>query len=347
MICGPVVKLTIGTHRRPLTREACAMDRLDAMKVFIAALDEGSLAGASRKTGRSAAAVSRAVAFLEARVGVPLLHRTTRSIRLSEAGERYALACRKILADLEEADRQAAGERSVPRGTLTITSTVFAGVEILRPIVDAFMDEYPTVTVRMHMLERPVNLIDEGMDLALRITHLADSTLVAHRIGEVRKVVVASPKYLATQPRIVELADLAKQRIIAMAHMGLDSWSFPPLEGSSVPRSVSFTPRLVIDNIQAAVASAVEGHGVTRLFSYHVAREIEQGLLRIVLADAEPAPTPVHLVSPYGRLAVPKVRAFVDFALPRLRSQFADLVTNAETPANPPIPSPRGRMSAE
>lgn len=320
------------------------MDRLDAMKVFIAALDEGSLAGASRKTGRSAAAVSRAVAFLEARVGVPLLHRTTRSIKLSEAGERYAQACRKILSDLEEADRQAAGERSVPRGTLTITSTVFAGVEILRPIVDAFMDEYPTVTVRMHMLERPVNLIDEGMDLALRITHLADSSLVAHRIGEVRKVVVASPKYLATHPRIVELADLAKQRIIAMAHMGLDSWSFPPLEGSAVPRSVSFTPRLVIDNIQAAVASAVEGHGVTRLFSYHVAPELRQGQLRIVLADAQPGPTPVHLVSPYGRLAVPKVRAFVDFALPRLRAQFADLVTNADTP---PIPSRRGRMSAD
>lgn len=139
------------------------MDRLDAMKVFIAALDEGSLAGASRKTGRSAAAVSRAIVFLENHVGVPLLHRTTRSIKLSEAGERYASACRKILTDLEEADRQAAGERSVPRGTLTITSTVFTGVEILRPIVDAFMDEYPTVGVRMHMLERPVNLIDEGL----------------------------------------------------------------------------------------------------------------------------------------------------------------------------------------
>lgn len=323
------------------------MDRLDAMKVFIASLDEGSLAGASRKTGRSAAAVSRAIAFLEDRVGVPLLHRTTRSIKLSEAGERYALACRKILADLDEADRLAAGERSVPRGTLTITSTVFAGVEILRPIVDAFMDAYPTVTVRMHMLERPVNLIDEGMDLALRITHLADSTLVAHRIGEVRKVIVASPNYLATHPRIVELADLAKQQIIAMAHMGMDSWSFPPLEGSSVPRSVSFAPRLMIDNIHAAVASAVEGHGVTRLFSYHVVQEIEQGLLRIVLADSQPASTPVHLVSPYGRLAVPKVRAFVDFALPRLRARFAGLGEKDKTPAEPPIPTRRGRMSAE
>jgi DNA-binding transcriptional LysR family regulator len=322
------------------------MDRLDAMKVFVAALDEGSLAGASRKTGRSAAAVSRAIAFLEAHVGVPLLHRTTRSIKLSEAGERYAIACRKVLADLDEADRHAAGEKSVPRGTLTITATVFAGVNLLRPIVDAFMEEHPTVNVRMFLLERPVNLIDEGMDLALRITPLADSTLVAHRIGEVRRVIVASPRYLATHPRIEEPADLAKHHIIAMQHMGQDAWSFPPQEGSSVPRSVSFTPRLIVNNIQAVTASAVEGHGVTRLLSYHVAPEIKQGLLRIVLAHAEPAPYPVHLVSPYGRLAVPKVRAFVDFALPRLRTQFACLAKDAEAQPDVPIPPRRGRVNA-
>lgn len=323
------------------------MDRIDAMKVFVAALDEGSLAGASRKTGRSPAAVSRAITFLEDHVGVPLLHRTTRSIKLSEAGERYATACRKLLMDLEEADRSAAGERSVPRGTLTITATVFAGVEILRPIVDAFMDEYPTVNIRLHMLERAVNLIDEGMDLALRITHLPDSTLVAHRIGEVRRVIVASPRYLATHPRIVEPADLGKHQIIAMAHMGVESWSFPPLEGSSVPRSVSITPRLVINNVRGAIASAAEGHGVTRLLSYHVASEIKQGLLRVVLDDAEPTPLPVHIVSPYGRLSVPKVRAFVDFALPRLRSRFACLAKEAETLPEAPIPPRRGRMSAE
>lgn len=322
------------------------MDRIDAMKVFVAALDEGSLAGASRKTGRSAAAVSRAIAFLEAHVGVPLLHRTTRSIKLSEAGERYAVACRKVLTELEEADRQAAGERSVPRGTLTITATVFAGVEILRPIVDDFMEQYPTVNVRMYLLERPVNLIDEGMDLALRITHLSDSTLVAHRIGEVRRVIVASPRYLAMHPRIQEPSDLAKHQIVAMQHMGQDAWSFPPSEGTAVPRSVSFTPRLVVNNVRAAIASAADGHGVTRLLSYHVAPEIKQGLLRIVLAHAEPAPFPVHLVSPYGRLSVPKVRAFVDFALPRLRSQFARLAKDTETLPQPPIPPRCGRVSA-
>ncbi|HEY0505882.1 MAG TPA: LysR family transcriptional regulator [Lysobacter sp.] len=305
------------------------MDRIEAMKIFIAALDEGSLAGASRRTGRSPAAVSRAVAYLEAHVGVPLLHRTTRSIRLSEAGERYAHACRRILAELDEADRQAAGERSVPRGTLTITSTVFVGVELLRPIVDAFMQETPTVNVRLHLLERAVNLIDEGMDLALRITQLGDSTLVAHRVGEARRVVVASPRYLATHPRIDQPSDLASHSVIAMAHLGLDSWSFPPQDGSTIPRAVPFTPRLTVNSVRAVVASAVEGHGVARLLSYHVAPEVERDALRVVLAGEEPPPLPIHLVSPQGRLSVPKVRAFVDFALPRLRAAFARLTLPA------------------
>jgi DNA-binding transcriptional LysR family regulator len=169
---------------------------------------------------------------------------------------------------------------------------------------------------------------------------------VAHRIGEVRRVIVASPRYLSMHPHIKEPADLAKHHIIAMQHMGQNAWSFPPQEGSTVPRSVSFTPRLIVNNVQAAVASAVEGHGVTRLLSYHVAPEIKQDLLRIVLDHAELAPFPVHLVSPYGRLSVPKVRAFVDFALPRLRAQFACLAKDAETQPDKPIPPRRGRVIA-
>jgi DNA-binding transcriptional LysR family regulator len=153
------------------------------MKVFVTALDEGSLAGASRQLSRSPAAVSRAIAFLEARVGAQLLHRTTRSIKLSEAGERYAAACRRVLTDLEEADIVAAGERSAPRGTLTLTAPVLAGEIVLRPVLDAFMDAYPAVSARLYLLDRPVSLIDEGIDVALRIAHLADSTLVAIRVG--------------------------------------------------------------------------------------------------------------------------------------------------------------------
>jgi DNA-binding transcriptional LysR family regulator len=306
-----------------------SMDRIDAMKVFVAALDEGSLAGAGRKLGRSPAAVSRALAFLEDHVGVQLLHRTTRSIKLSEAGERYAAVCRRMLTDLEEADISAAGERSAPRGTLTLTAPVTCGEDVLRPILDAFLDAYPTVSAKLYLLDRLVNLIDEGIDLALRIAHLPDSSMVAVRVGEVRRIVVAAPSYLATHPRIDEPGDLARQQIIAMNNSGVGSWSFPPADGSAIPRTVQFTPRLLVNNVRAAVASAVDGHGLARPLSYQVAEHIREGRLRIVLRSDEYAPLPVHVVAPEGRLSVPKVRAFVDFAVPRLRAQFAHLAANA------------------
>ena len=322
------------------------MDRIDAMKVFVAAVDEGSLAGAGRKLGKSPAAVSRAIAFLEAHVGTDLLHRTTRSLKLSEAGERYAFACRRMLIDLEEADMTAAGERTAPRGTLTITAPVAAGEDLVRPILDAFMDEYPAVSTRLHLLDRPANLIDEGIDVALRIAHLADSTLVAIRVGEVRRVVAASPGYLSRHPVVVEPADLAKHQIIAMTHFGIDSWSFPPLEGSSIPRAVQFTPRFVVNSIRAAVASAVQGRGVIRMFSYHIAAQVAHKELELVLVDDEHPPLPVHLVSPYGRLSVPKVRAFVDFAVPRLRTGFARWAQETGS-AEIATRSPDGRVSAD
>jgi DNA-binding transcriptional LysR family regulator len=320
------------------------VDRIDAMKVFVAALAEGSLAGAGRKLGKSPAAVSRAIAFLETHVGTELLHRTTRSIRLSEAGERYAVACRRILTDLEEADMAAAGERSAPRGRLTVTAAVAVGESLLRPILDEFMNAHPTVSVRLHLLDRPANLIDEGIDVALRIAHLADSTLVALPVGEVRRVTTASPRYLARHPRITQPADIAEHQVVAMTHFGIDSWSFPQQTGaagssgsagSAMPRTVQFAPRFIVNSLRAAVASAVEGRGVLRSFSYHVADEVADGRLRIILAGDEIAPLPVHLVSPHGRLSVPKVRAFVDFALPRLRAGFAQW-SEACAPRNKP-----------
>jgi DNA-binding transcriptional LysR family regulator len=169
------------------------VDRFEAMKVFVAVLDEGSLANAGRKLGRSPAAVSRALAELEQRVGVELLHRTTRSIRLSNAGEGYAVACRTILAAIEEADEVAAGEHAEPRGTLTITAPVAAGELAMRPLIDEFMRTFPAVCVRLHLLDRIANLIDEGIDLALRIAHLPDSSLTGVKVGDVRRVVAASP----------------------------------------------------------------------------------------------------------------------------------------------------------
>lgn len=298
------------------------MDRLDAMKVFVLAVDEGSLAAAGRKLGRSPAAVSRAIAFLEERVGAELLHRTTRSIKLSQEGERYVVICRRVLAELEEADDIAAGPRTAPRGLLTITAPVVSGEMVLRPILDAFLDAYPTVSAKLLLFDRAVNLIEEGVDVALRIGPLADSAMVATRIGEVRRVVVAAPRYLKQHPRIAEPGDLAKHQVVAMAHLP-NSWTFKPPANSSALRTVQFTPRLTVTSTYAAVASAVAGRGVARMYSYQVAEQVARGELDIVLAGDEDPEMPVHLICPKGRLSVPKVRAFIDFAVPRLKKQFA------------------------
>ncbi len=306
------------------------MDRIEAMKVFVAALDEGSLAGAGRRLGRSPAAVSRAIAFLEHHVGTELLHRNTRSLKLSEAGAPYAAACRRILADLEEADLSAAGERTAPRGTLTLTAPPISGEEILRPIIEAYIDAYPAVSVNLIFLDRHSNLVEEGIDVALRVAELPDSSMVAVRVGgDVKRVVVASPRYLSTHPRIAEPADLTKHRIVTTTHFGQDTWVFPPASAGGIPRSVHFKPRLVVNSVRAALASAVDGHGVTRLYTYHVAERVQDGSLKVVLRNAEPAAMPVHLIVPQGRMSVPKVRAFVDFAAPRLRAEFARLSAKA------------------
>lgn len=307
------------------------MDRIDAMKVFIATLDEGSLAGAGRLLKRSPAAVSRSIAFLEAHVGVELLHRTTRTIRLSEAGERYAAACRRILTELEEAELVALGEKSAPRGVLTISAPPVSGEDILQPIVDEFLEAYRQVSVRLLLLDRSVNLIEEGVDVALRVGQLPDSSLIATRVGgDVRRVIVASPSYLAGHPPINEPADLGGHDIIAFTNFGLDSWSFTPAPGSSVPRTVQFTPRLTVNTVRAARASAIQGHGLTRLYSYHVADAVGGGELEVVLANAEYPALPVHLLASRNRASVPKVRAFLDFAAPRLRKEFARLAVEAE-----------------
>ena len=308
------------------------MDRIDAMKIFVTAVDEGSLVGAARRLKRSPTGVSRAVSFLETRLGIELLHRTTRTLKLSEAGERYAAACRRLLTELNEADMLASGERLSPHGVLTISAPPVNGEEMLRPITDEFLDRFPDVSVNLLLLDRLVNLVDEGVDIALRIGHLPDSSLVATRLGgDVRRVVVGSPQYLAKHPPIKKPADLAKHHIIAFSNFGLDAWNFVPAKGSSIPRTVQFAPRYTVNSVRAAVASAMSGLGLTRLYSYHVAECVRDGRLRIVLPDAEHPPLPVHLLTPPGRVAVPKVRAFIDFAVPRLRSGFARIADDART----------------
>lgn len=306
------------------------MDRIDAMKVFVTAVEEGSLAGAARRLKRSPTAISRALGLLEQHVGVELLHRTTRTLKLSEPGQRYVEACRRVLVDLEEADMIAGSERSSPRGILNISAPPILGEEVLRPILDSFLRENGNVSVRLLMLDRFVNLVDEGVDVALRIGNLADSTHLSTRIGgDVRRVVVAAPRYLDSRAAINEPSDLSRHDLIAFSNFGLESWSFAPAKDTAVPRTIHFTPRYLVNSVRAAAASAAEGMGVTRLYSYHVAEYVRDGRLTVVLPQAEPPALPVHILTPQGRAAVPKVRAFIDFAVPRLRSELGRIATES------------------
>jgi DNA-binding transcriptional LysR family regulator len=203
---------------------------------------------------------------------------------------------------------------------------------VLRPILDDFLDAHPMVSARLLLLDRPVNLIEEGMDVAMRIAELPDSSLIATRVGtDVRRVVVGSPAYLSRYPAITEPADLAAHEIIAFTNFGIDSWSFAAGGGSRIPRVVHFRPRLTVNTVRAALASAIRGRGLTRLYSYHVAEAVRSGQLQIVLPNLEHPPVPVHLLTPTGRSSVPKVRAFIDFAAPRLRSVFSGLAKEART----------------
>ena len=300
------------------------MDRIDAMTAFVATVDEGTLAGASRRLGRSPAAVTRAVAALERRTGTRLLYRTTRAVRLTEAGERYIASCRRILVDLQEAELLAAGERSAPRGMLTVTAPLLFGRLYVRGLLDSYLDAYPLVQARLLLLDRVVNLIDEGMDAAVRIGHLPDSGLIAVKTGEVRLVVCASPAYLRQRSAPREPADLVSHDCISFsAATQPDAWSFASSPASRSLKAVRVRPRLTVTEAEAAVSSAVAGHGLTRVLSYQAERELHRGRLKLVLERFEPPPLPVHVIYPEARLSAAKTRAFVDFVVPRLRKELA------------------------
>lgn len=303
------------------------MDRIDAIRAFIATVDEGNLTRAALQLGRSPAALTRAIAFLESDVGVELLHRTTRSIHLSEAGERYAAACRRILSDLEEATLAAAGTLSAPRGTLTITAPVLFGTRILRPIVDEFLQNNPDVQIRYLLLDRQTNLTEEGIDTALRIAHLPDSGMVAVKVGSVRRVVAAAPSYLKGKPAIRVPSDLKTHACISHFDLGRGNvWTFPPRPGTKAHLNIRIKTRLVVNTIESMVRSAADGHGVVRVLSYQIDQEIRDGQLQILLKSAEPEPVPVHLIAPAGRMDLPKVRAFIDFATIRLKNKLRSLL---------------------
>lgn len=291
------------------------MDRLESMRVFVAVADGKGFASAARRLRMSAPSVTRAVAALEAHLGVRLFQRTTRLVRLTEAGARFAVDARRILAEVEEAERSAAGDVREARGPLAVTASVTFGRRYLGPLLVAFLGEHPRVNARCLLVDRVVDLVEEGIDVAIRIAHLPDSTLSAVRVGTVRRRVCASPEYLARHgtPRTPE--ELVHHAIVDFTPSGSPpTWSFE--DAVVVPRS-----RLAVNTSDVALEAALAGHGITRGLSYVVDPLLREGKLHRVLAEHEPPPIPIHVVHAHGPRPPAKVRAFVDFVVERLRAE--------------------------
>jgi DNA-binding transcriptional LysR family regulator len=297
------------------------LDQLHLLKVFVAVVDTSGFAGAARKLGISPPAVTRAINELESYLDVRLLTRTTRVVRVTEAGARYAEDCRHILAQLAEADESAGGTHNVPSGRLTLTAPVLFGAKHVTPIVTEYLQRYSGVTATCWFLDRVVNMTEEGVDIAVRIGELPDSSMQAIRVGRVRRVICASPSYLKNHGYPKAPDDLATHCIVcATAVTPFPEWQ---LVVKGVPRMVKVQPRLTTTSNDAAVAAAISGFGLTRLMSYQVADHVRDGQLKIVLSEFEPAVLPVHLVHREGRHASLKARAFLDLAIERLRANPA------------------------
>ncbi|WP_280152950.1 LysR family transcriptional regulator [Piscinibacter sp. XHJ-5] len=301
------------------------MDRFEGMRVFVTVADAKGFAPAARLLGMSPPAVSRAIVALEEHVGAQLLRRTTRSVSLTEAGERFHAHCKRILAEVAEAEAVAGGTHSAPQGQLAITAPQMFGRMHVAPVLLAFLAQHPQVSARAHFVDHIVHLLEEGFDVAVRIAHLPDSGLTAIRVGHVRRVIVASPAYLEAHGEPRTPADLARHDGVGFAMHGgvVAPWAlYPPGRKSRAQREIAH-PRmqLVANTGEVGIAAALAGHGLARALSYQVAESVKQGRLRIVLADHEPPPIPVQVVHADGRRAAAKVRAFIDFAVERLRRE--------------------------
>ena len=297
------------------------MDRLHLISVFVAVVDSAGFAGAARKLNISPPAVTRAINELEGHLGVRLLTRTTRVVRVTEDGARYADDCRRILAELAEADDAVSGKHGSPHGRLTLTAPVLFGAKFVTPIVTEYLTRYPQVSAACWFMDRIVNMMDEGIDVAVRIGELPDSSMQAVRVGRVRRVICAAPSYLEKNGIPQTPDELAAHCIVsASAVTPTAEWR---LMDRGELRIVKLQARLITTSNDSAVAAAVSGFGLTRLLSYQAAEALRDGRLETVLTAYEPAELPVHLVHREGRHATQKARAFLDLALERLRANPA------------------------
>ena len=302
------------------------MDRLEAMSVFAAVVKEGSLSAAGRRLGVPLATVSRKISDLEAHLKTRLMTRSTRQLVLTDAGRDYLAACQQILEQVDEAEQAASGAYANARGELVIAAPIVFGRLHVVPVVAAFLEQYPDVDVRLRLGDRNINLLEEHIDIALRIGELPDSNLVATQLGSVRQVVCASPGYLQRFGTPSVPGDLADHQCVTFEGlMSSSTWSFQSAKGVERVRVRS---RLGVTTADAAIATAIAGLGVTRVLSYQAADAFGQGLLVRILGEHEPPAVPVSLIySGQGRLPK-KTRAFIDFAITPLRAQLSPTTTN-------------------
>jgi DNA-binding transcriptional LysR family regulator len=293
------------------------MDKLREMEVFVAIVDRGSFTGAADKLGMSAAAASRAVGSLETRLGTHLLARTTRTVRPTDAGMTYLETCRKVLDAITDAEANIAADQLKPVGTLTVSAPVLFGQRYVAPLINAFVLRYPDVSINAVYADRTTRLLEEGVDIAIRVGHLGDSSTFAIPLGFVRRRTYASPAYLAEHGEPLHPRDLTNHHCISFTGISLPlEWVFNE-NGSRVP--VRLRPRMIVDLGPAAVLAAVEGVGITQLLSYQAALEVADGTLQPILTSFEPESTPVSLLHVERRSASGKIRAFAEFVTETLR----------------------------
>ncbi|MNZ21930.1 HTH-type transcriptional regulator DmlR [compost metagenome] len=298
------------------------MDQIHLMKVFVAVGELESFAAAARRLDISPAAVTRAVSALEDMLGVKLLLRTTRSVRLTQAGSRYLEDTRHILASISEANEAAAGINATPKGELAVTAPILFGKKFVMPSIVRYLQQYPEVDVSAYFLDRIVNMVEEGMDVAVRIGPLPDSGLKALRVGRVRRMLCASPEYLARHGVPQHPSDLPAHAVIATTNLSPRAgWRFGVTDE---PTLVRIKPRLTVTSNDGAIAAAVGGLGIARLLSYQVVDEIASGQLQVLLADYEEAPWPIHVLHRESKHGSAKVRMFVDMLAHELRAQGLD-----------------------
>ena len=286
------------------------MDRIDAMQAFVLVADLKGFAPAARKLGLSASGVTRLIAALEERLGARLLQRTTRSVTLTDVGARYLQRTRRILADVEEAERAAEGERTRPGGRLVVSAPLGFGRLHVSPAVSAYLLRYPDVSADLRLSDRMVNLVEDGVDLAVRIGHLPDSTLVARQVGEMRRIVVASRDYLKRRGEPKTPQEIAAHDTIQFGAMSAGpDWHFVK-EGREI--RIAVMPRFSSNSSDAAIHYTEQGGGLTRVMAYQAAESLKAKRVQIVLAKFELPPVPIHIVYPTSRLLSAKVRTFID-----------------------------------